>query len=575
MGLTWIIPTINQVAMVEDCLKSFFKFHDPVDHEVIVVDDGSAQDIQDELRELCFEYDVTLLCNSFNVGFSNSVNRGIDAASNEIVVLVNNDIIFTEAVASKFQDIFDEDSRIGIAGCLLFYPNGTIQHGGVVRYDSTFLHKGWHKSPVECPQVLEDCYIVGVTGALFAVRKKMTDSIGVMNPMYFIACEDTEMCLRAWSHGWRVYYSGSIRAIHAEGATRGNSDNAKVKKGREWMIKEKETNRKFSEDLKRFDFNLINREIEVANLSINRKKLRYTDVGSSGVIVVKRLGAIGDVLLTTGIVRKLKRKFPLYDVNVQTVCESVFRGNPFVSNVSREPFAKVDMMFDLDMAYERSPKMPVVEAYHRAVFGDDPLTDFTPEMFSNINDVASLNSKLPPNFFNGAVAVIHMTVSWPNRTWQRQKWLRVIDNIVSRGGKVAVVGASGDFKPDTKNDVLNLTDRLNIHEIRELVAKSDVFIGMDSGLLHVAMTTEVPVIGLFTCANPVYRMVERKAQSVALIPKVPCRFCLHDEKPPVTFVGCARGNYQCLNDITVNDVIESAGKFLFDSTKRNKSHVYK
>lgn len=401
----------------------------------------------------------------------------------------------------------------------------------------------------------------------------MTDQIGIMNPGYFIACEDVELCLRAWKFGWRVFYNGNISAIHAEGATRGNSNEVKAKKGREWMIKEKETNRRFAEDMKKFDFNLIEESIRFANTCLSAKRLQITTALSSGntgakecgVIAVNRTGALGDVILATGIIRRLKQKFPAYDIHVSTICDSVFKNNPYVSKVVKDRKQLTgSMVFDLDLVYEKSPKVSVAAAYHRAVFGQsEPIVDLEPELFSTAEDKLSLIRKLPDKFIVHPTAVIHMAVSWPNRTWQRQKWLRVIDNFTSRGAKVIIIGQGNDFKPDAKANVLSMVNKLNIHEIKEIVQMSSVFIGMDSGLLHIAATTTTPLIGLFTCANPVYRLVERKVPSVALIPKVVCRFCLHEQTPPVTFAGCHRGNYQCLNDITVQDVINSANRFLF------------
>jgi len=563
MPVTLVIPTINQTQMIDDCLTSFFKFHKD-EHEIIVVDDGSPPDTQKAVQAICEKHGADFLSNSFNVGFSNTVNRGIDRATNDIVILVNNDIVFTEEITSKFESSFKNDERIGIVGGLLFYPNGTIQHGGIFRTESWFMHRAWHKTLKDSPVVKQDCYIIAVTGALFGIRKAMSDKIGVMNPTYFIACEDTEMCLRAWKNGWRVFYNGSIQAIHAEGATRGHNNEVKMKKGRDWMIKEKETNRRFAQDMKRFDFKVIESRIKDANSNISRVKLAKLDQGC-GVVGVNRAGALGDVLLTTGLIRKLKKKFPNYDIHVATGCGAVFKNNPNISRLVRSRDQLVgNIIFDLDLVYEKSPKMPIVEAYHRSVFGDgDLVSDTQPEMFPDENDEKSLMEKLPPRFLIPPVAVVHMGVGWPNRTWQRQKWLRVIDHLVSKDVRIAVVGKAGDFKPETKNNVLNLTNKLSIHEIMILIQKSNVFIGMDTGLLHIASCTDTPLVGLFTCANPIYRLVERKAQSVALIPKVSCRFCLHEEEPPVTFAGCKRGNYQCLNDITVADVIKSANKFLF------------
>lgn len=554
MKISFVIPTINQIDMVDKCLSTLRQFNKDV-HEIIVIDDGSNDQTKEAVSAICVKHEAVFLSNYRNVGFSNTVNRGIDLASGDIAVLVNNDIVFTTDITEELSRVFALDPLIGIVGGLLMYPHGTIQHGGVVRVGTNFTHRGWHKNLHDSPEVSVPSYLLCVTGALYAIRKTMTNRIGVMNPKYFLACEDTELCLRAWNIGWRVYYSPKVTAIHAEGGTRGNTQETKMKVGREWLVKENETGRLFREDLKSFNLDALDEKVRFSNGEQERKKLSSIKE-TSGVIGVNRRAALGDVLLTTGIIRALKQRYPNHDIHVSTLITEIFKNNPYVSKVVTDKSQLVaNIMIDLDMVYEKNPKMSVIDAYGREAFGDQSGLDLRPELFSCEADKHRVMTKIPPDFWNSRYVVVHMAVSWQNRTWQRQKWLKVIEMCVRNNERVVVVGRGGDFLPDPMPGVFNAINALNLAETRELIKHAKCFVSMDSGILHVAMTTETPVVGLFTCANPEYRLFPRGAKTVALIPKVSCRFCLHEENPPVTFVGCKVNTFQCLNDITYQDVV--------------------
>ena len=584
MKFSFVVPTINQFQMLFECVDSLRKYHDSR-HEIIVVEDGSQPGVQNMVLAECERRGIKCIRHPKNMGFAHTVNDGIRAATGDVVVLVNNDVIFTRETTEGFERAFAANPRVGVVGGLLFYPNGTIQHGGVIAVGKgTFTHRGWHKHVSQAPEVLKSGYLLSVTGALFAIKREMFQEIGLLNENYFLSCEDTEYCLRAWDRGWRVYYEVTVQAIHAEGGTRGNNDKDKLVKSREWYIKERQTFTKFHEDVKKLNWDELQARVGRANLEITGEKPpeqktspleircdrkvygKTMTVQMSGqqsepkkIIAVRRTAALGDVLLTTPIIRKLKEMNPDREIWVATFCPDVFAGNPNVTRVVRtlEEIPSPDQVIDLDLAYEKNPKTLVTKAYAEIAFGNSDF-NLTPEMFSDNSHYSTL--KLKMGSFDpekNKVAVVHAGVGWPSRTWARQNWNEVSRLLASMGYKVVMIGKGQDFRSDLYPGVLNLIDHCSIHEIRELMKRASVFIGMDSGMFHVAMTTDVPSIGIFTVADPDFRVSPRDAKTIALAPKVGCRFCLHDQKPPVTFVACKFGTNHCLNDFTPHAVVEA------------------
>jgi GT2 family glycosyltransferase len=220
-----IIPTVNQVDLVKQCLGSFFDSKPSVlyPYEVIVVDDGSSPEIQQRLREAMSAFPVQLITQPQNSGFSKTVNRGAAAARGRYICLLNNDVTFNQ---KNWLDIMMGDShrvKAGIVGPRLLYPNGTIQHGGIIYIPETggFDHE-YRNQPGNYSPALRTREVLGVTGALMLVNRQLWNLLGGMDERFFVGMEDIDFSLRTWENGWRIYYSGSAVAIHPEGYTRGN-----------------------------------------------------------------------------------------------------------------------------------------------------------------------------------------------------------------------------------------------------------------------------------------------------------------------------------------------------------------
>lgn len=276
-------------------------------------------------------------------------------------------------------------------------------------------------------------------------------------------------------------------------------------------------------------------------------------------ILVKRRGALGDVLLTTPIVRRLHEEG--WKVFVQTVCPEVFKNSPYVEKVIPWNQAIVPQHFkkivNLDLCYERTPKKHIIDAYSRKVFGDEG----TPKMlgiYPTEEDRKFAVRCLRPytaQVFSPAqplLAVLHMATSWENRTWSTQNWMEVAKGLSQDNFWIVSVGENQDRFYASDNTIDLVGDNLSIQELYSIIDLASVFIGSDSGILHIAQTTSTPCIGIYTCAKAEYRATT----AFPIVPDLDCYGCLHDEVPPVTYCGCRRGDFACLTDVTPNKVID-------------------
>jgi GT2 family glycosyltransferase len=89
MRASIVIPVYNQLKMTIDCLSDLQKTYG-IEHEVIVVDDGSKEPVAMAVAKMFPT--IKVLKNEQNLGFAQTVNKGILAAQGDIIVLLNNDI---------------------------------------------------------------------------------------------------------------------------------------------------------------------------------------------------------------------------------------------------------------------------------------------------------------------------------------------------------------------------------------------------------------------------------------------------------------------------------------------------
>lgn len=238
-----IIPTINHVDLVKQCVHSLRKTVTDIIYEMIVVDDGSPTHIQDQLKGWANVEGVHFIPKPTNGGFSSTVNEGIRKAKGEHFLLINNDIIFQETGwLEKMVKLITSEPRIGIVGARLLYPDQTIQHAGTYPAKNRFFNHRFRGYPADYAPALAVEEFHAVTGALMLIKKEVIEEIGSFSEEFFIAFEDVDFCYRAKQKGWKVMYCGTASAVHLEGKTRGTRLS---NKNRIWRRKELEARRLF------------------------------------------------------------------------------------------------------------------------------------------------------------------------------------------------------------------------------------------------------------------------------------------------------------------------------------------
>ena len=220
-----IVPTRNRLDLLRTCLEGVESTDYP-NLEVIVVDNGS--DDPATLKYLLnldpARYRVLRVPGPFN--FSELNNRAVQMAAGELLCLLNNDIEVLEPdwLAIMARQALRPD--VGAVGARLLYPDGRIQHAGVVMGicgGAAHAHRllqpdeeGYFRRHA-LPQ-----FVSAVTAACLVVRRKKFEAVGKLDEQNFaVAFNDVDLCMRLNAQGWQSLYEPRATLIHHESVSRG------------------------------------------------------------------------------------------------------------------------------------------------------------------------------------------------------------------------------------------------------------------------------------------------------------------------------------------------------------------
>jgi GT2 family glycosyltransferase len=166
---------------------------------------------------------LRLIRNDHNEGYLESVNRGAEAATGEILVFLNNDTISVTRWISALVGTFRAFPDAGVVGGKLLYPDGRMQEaGGMVFRDGSAAKFGAFDPALTAPIYNFVRDVDYCSGALLATPRALFEQLGGFDPAYGPGYyEDTDYCFRVREQGLRVIYQPASVVVHVEGGTAG------------------------------------------------------------------------------------------------------------------------------------------------------------------------------------------------------------------------------------------------------------------------------------------------------------------------------------------------------------------
>ena len=235
-----LIPNKDHTDDLEKCLQSIWKKTTWDNYEIIVIENNSTDPATFAYYEKAKQrYDglkvVTYPEKGFN--FSGINNFGRKAAGGDYLLLLNNDVEVRNG--DWLTELLRQCAHKGgaaICGAMLYYPDGTLQHAGVITglggyagHSHKYKQKGGSGYLFRIATVQD---FSAVTGACLLVKASVYDEVGGLDEQFAVAFNDVDFCLRVRDAGCRIAWTPYAELTHYESKSRGGDEKDPAKAAR-------------------------------------------------------------------------------------------------------------------------------------------------------------------------------------------------------------------------------------------------------------------------------------------------------------------------------------------------------
>lgn len=279
-------------------------------------------------------------------------------------------------------------------------------------------------------------------------------------------------------------------------------------------------------------------------------------------ILVIAMRYLGDVLLTTPLVRGLRQAYPnaRLDILVYANTAAMLEGNPDINHIITTPnrpkfadyrqlFRQLFRRYDLAVATQAGDRpflyTLLAAPFRVAMVPPERATGWWKRFFvqrwtehddnihtvlqhltlldlinvsrcfslvpPQVEDVRRLTQQLPFLADHTGYAVLHPHPQWTYKQWTVEGWIEIGCYLNALGLKLVLSGGPGqqeiDYVADVQRqlpaDTINLAGRVSLAELAYIIAQAKLYVGPDTGITHLAAATGIPVIALYGPTNPV------------------------------------------------------------------------
>jgi O-antigen biosynthesis protein len=223
-----VIPFRNGAAYLRSCVDTVTATVGNVQHQFILVDNGSTEpEMLTLLERFSRRDDVVILRDDRPFNWAQLNNRAAEHSASDVLLFLNNDI--TAIRAGWLEQLCAHVLRtdVGVAGARLLYPDNRVQHAGVVLgiggAAGHVLAGLGHDEPgyLDMAVLTRDCS--AVTGACLAIERSHFHTLGGFDETFGLDMNDIDLCLRSLASGQRVIFEPQAELVHYESPSRGTS----------------------------------------------------------------------------------------------------------------------------------------------------------------------------------------------------------------------------------------------------------------------------------------------------------------------------------------------------------------
>jgi GT2 family glycosyltransferase/lipopolysaccharide/colanic/teichoic acid biosynthesis glycosyltransferase len=242
IDLSIIIVNYNVKEFLLNLLESISHASKNISIEIIVIDnnshDGSLEAVKNRYPS------VITIANQTNVGFGRANNQGLEISKGKYILLINPDTIVREDTLSKMISFMDNNQDVGLSGCRVLNPDGTLQlacrrsfPGPWVSFTKvTGLSSLFPNSKIFAKYNLtylsenESYEVDAVSGSFMMLNREAYDKTKGFDTDFFMYGEDLDLCYRIQKSGMKVYFNSETEIIHYKGEStkRSQIDETKI-----------------------------------------------------------------------------------------------------------------------------------------------------------------------------------------------------------------------------------------------------------------------------------------------------------------------------------------------------------
>lgn len=271
-----IIPNSEHIPDLDRCIRSIYEKTQYQNFEIVVVENNSRTvdtfSYYQKLSKLYQDCKVVIF-EEKEFNFSRICNFGRQNARGEYLLFLNNDTeVISPAWLGEMLQLCQLE-KVGIVGSLLYYPDDTVQHAGVIvglggyaGHSHKYAARGrsGYMFRQACVQELS-----AVTAACMMVKRDVFDSVGGFDEGFAVAYNDVDFCLRVGRRGQSVLFTPYAELYHYESKSRGSDEAGEAK---ERFTKEQERL------LDRYGEELLQDPFYNPNLTYDREDFSESDI---------------------------------------------------------------------------------------------------------------------------------------------------------------------------------------------------------------------------------------------------------------------------------------------------------
>lgn len=596
--LTW-----NQKEEVLACLETLLKLDYP-NYEIVVVDNASTDGTFETIRERYPQ--VHVVRHEENLGCAEGVNGEIRyalQAGADYLLIIANDATVEPSTLSELVHVAEKDPRIGMVHPKVYYssnPNRIWYAKGAKMDWFRGRFFGFIQNFEDDGSFDEEGEADFFPGGFSLVRMEAVKKVGFLDPHYFIFLDDADWSLRIHQAGYAGRYAPRARAWHKPSSSVGVESESFYyyrTRNRLFFVTKYAPRVCLPIFFFSFLFELLLQTLPTLYLSKQRpqmkavllgvfdffrgkrgprdfspspqpspppggegrvrgkiaRKLRFLLKKSLNQKIRLRVHIqwnIGDEIIALPVYEALKKKYPQSLIEARVRYAELVKGNPYVDSVNEDEKFDADLTFNLHRERRDKPRMDFI----REVVGVS--TWGAPRVYLERNELEAVRGKwrLENDTFRIAISP---AARWFARRWPAKNWVELGESLIRLyGAQLFVLGKDEEPLPVG----INLIGKTKLREAAGLLNQCHLFIGCDSGLVHLSVAVGTPTVGLFGPLNPSL-LIPDLPHFFPIWSEVECRGCWPDGRMKYPD-HCPKVLPDCMTSISVTRVIERCKEIL-------------